>query len=146
MSPSPHRVLVTGSRNWDRVHEVYRALDGQLATHEHLLLIHGFCSRGADHFAERWYWAARRDGAQVRRKGFHADWSPGSYAGFARNGRMVAYGADVCLAFAAVCIKPGCKWRGKHPSHGTTHCADAAEAAGIPVIWHGTPRHPVLVT
>lgn len=93
-------------------------------------LVHGDCPTGADALADT---VARSWGAEV--EPHPALWRPyGKYdptAGFKRNSLMVAKGADVCLAFIGRCNKIGCPDRGLHGSHGATHCADLAEAAGI---------------
>jgi hypothetical protein len=47
-------------------------------------------------------------------------WRINRRAGFERNAHMVALGADCCLAFI------------RAYSGGATHCANLAEAAGIP--------------
>lgn len=60
------------------------------------------------------------------------DWKRiGLAAGFDRNARMVALGADACRAFIGPCEKPGCREPGPHGSHGARHCVGLAEAAGI---------------
>lgn len=52
---------------------------------------------------------------------------------------MVQLGADICVAFGMPCTRPACVnvppdpgWP-YHVSHGTGHCAEYAEARGIPV-------------
>lgn len=119
--PPPHRrVLVTGSRTWDDED----AIDGALflawselqASGLPVVLVSGACPTGADAIAER-LWSAHR--LPVERH--PADWTrDGQAAGFARNARMVALGADLCVAF----IRGG--------SAGATHTATLAEQAGIP--------------
>lgn len=111
------RVLVTGSRSWTDVAAIADALTEQDGLDGHVpTLVYGACPSGADHIAE--YLAAEL--------GWHlephpADWDgQGRSAGFRRNAEMVATKPDVCLAFV----------RGR--SGGATHCADTAEAAGIP--------------
>jgi len=56
----------------------------------------------------------------------HADWATdGRSAGPRRNARMVAMGADLCLAFPLI------------DSVGTRHTMHLASKAGIPVFNHG---------
>ena len=63
-----------------------------------------------------------------------ADWDGfGKGAGFRRNAEMVALGADLCLTFVVPCSKRDCEKPEPHGSHGTAHCSDLAEKAGIPV-------------
>lgn len=56
-----------------------------------------------------------------------ADWSRGGRAGPERNARMVALGADRCIAFPI------------HGSKGTIDCMLKAAAAGIPTEVFGRP-------
>src|SRR6266511_4918599 len=119
----PFRVLVTGSRTWTRAAAVVAALHGLHAEHgAALVVVHGACPRGADAIAEAW---CRRRGVPVER--YPADWPTGRGAGLARNAAMVATRPDLCLAFI------------HHRSPGATHCAQLAEAAGIPTIRHTDP-------
>lgn len=39
----------------------------------------------------------------------------------------------VCLAFISACSRRDCRYPDPHGSHGATHCAGLAHAAGIPV-------------
>jgi len=119
------RVLVTGSRTWDRADVVEACLDIIAAEaagigETQLVVVHG-CAAGADALADRW---VRRDGhpLHVTAERHPANWAENHRsAGILRNRRMVNAGADVCLAFL----------RGS--SYGTSHCMRAAEEAGIPV-------------
>ena len=82
-----------------------------------IVVVHGGCRTGADAIADGW---ARRAGVEV--EVWPADWAAyGRAAGPIRNGRMVAAGARMCLAFPL----PG--------SRGTVNCMELAESAGIPV-------------
>lgn len=132
----PHVILVTGSRDWVDRAAVRTALD--LAGHAHgfdsLVVRHGGCRTGADAFAAEWCretadLGVKEDPHPVSR----ADCStnPGA-AGPMRNVRMIALGADECVAFIAPCISRSCRRPGVHGSHGATHCAARAEKAGIP--------------
>ena len=73
----------------------------------------------------------------IRQEPFYADWQTDDRsAGPRRNARMVASGADVCLAFALLCAIPECPRNatmGPHWTHGVDNCATRARAAGIPV-------------
>lgn len=118
------RVLVTGSRSWDRQDVIEACLDiiaAEAAAEgvERLVVVHG-CAQGADMFADRW---TRRPGhpLEVRAERHPADWTKGKGAGHARNRRMIQAGADVCLAFI------------RDASSGATRCAEWAERAGIHV-------------
>ncbi|MFL5911235.1 MAG: DUF2493 domain-containing protein [Gaiellaceae bacterium] len=113
------RILVTGSRNWPDLHAVYRAL--REAVHDQdwddVVIVHGGCPTGADQFAARW--AAL---VGVKQEVYRADWAThGRAAGPLRNRRMVAAGADLCLAFPL------------RESRGTRGCMALARSAGIPV-------------
>lgn len=116
----PYRILVTGSRDWEDQQAVYRALADTirpLPADQEITVVHGACPTGADHMAHEW---ARGFGATI--DAHPANWvTYGKAAGPRRNARMVALGADVCLAF----IRNG--------SRGASHTAALAEQAGIPV-------------
>lgn len=118
------RVLITGSRQWvdgqaiacdlDVEYDLAGGPDG-----EGLVVVHGGAA-GADRLANTW--------VQLRRgAGFHhvyaevhlPDWTIGRQAGILRNLKMVNLGADRCLAYIY------------DNSRGATHCATAANAAGI---------------
>jgi hypothetical protein len=111
------RVLVTGSRAWTDHTAITAALDGLLVKHvTRLVVVHGACQHGADAFADLW---ARFNWVPVQRH--PADWRRhGRRAGMLRNLAMVATKPNLCLAFI------------HNNSAGATHCAQAAEAAGIP--------------
>jgi hypothetical protein len=123
-----YRVLVTGSRTWtdtDLIGSVLADID-----HAHpgrLTIIHGACPRGADTITDAW---CRQRGVPVQ--AHPADWSRhGRRAGYVRNTAMVATAPDACVAFIA------------DHSPGATHCADTAEAAGIPTTRrHHTSKEP----
>ena len=114
------RVLVTGSRTWTDLIVIWDALyEAYLIAPpgDSVIVIHGDCPRGADFIADE---VAREFGWSTERH--PADWELyGKSAGFRRNIEMVKAGADICLAFI------------RDNSRGATHCADAAERAGIPI-------------
>jgi hypothetical protein len=124
----PYRVLVTGSRSWtDAVavgEAIHDAFDGR--NEREFVVVHGACPRGADAMAARFcedeaWWFDNQGRALVEER-HPADWDThGKRAGILRNAEMVALGADVCLAFIL------------NGSRGASHCANAAEKAGIPV-------------
>lgn len=111
------RILVTGSRSWtdvDAVGAALLAVGREFAPHpSDVIIVHGG-ARGADTIAGRW---AREFG--IAEEVHEPDWSTGRAAGIRRNLAMVEAGADVCVAFI------------RNHSRGATHCANAAEAAGI---------------
>lgn len=113
-TPGGHvkRILITGSRDWRRP-DIIRAA---LVAHGPGVVVHG-AARGADTLAalvaKLLKWPAEPHAADWKRDG--------KRAGHLRNARMVALGADVCLAF------PG------PDSIGTWDCVHRARAAGIPV-------------
>jgi hypothetical protein len=119
------RVLVTGSRTWDRPDVIEACLDiianeAAAIGEQRLVVVHG-AALGADTIADGW---VRRGGhpLDVTAERHPARWSAeGRVAGLNRNRRMVERGADVCLAF----VRDG--------SRGATHCARIAEEAEIPV-------------
>jgi hypothetical protein len=137
--PQPYRVLITGSRDWPKPADVFTALNHvQQEAHGRLLVVvHGACPTGADAYARHWARAHQQQGEPVIEDPHRAQWRHGGRvdrgAGYRRNAHMVSLGAEVCLAFIGPCAKPGCREPQPHGSHGTTHCAGLAEAAGIPV-------------
>ena len=110
-----YRVLVTGSRDWDKPDVVEGALDLALqamhnvnlerlgeSTHDDparmftFTLVHGACPTGADKQADDW--AAKHPEVRVERH--PAQWNQfGASAGPRRNAEMVSRGAVVVLAF-----------------------------------------------
>lgn len=125
------RLLVTGSRDWDDVQRLREELeeaawalsfpddDVQEPTGPGPILVSGACPSGADRLAEE-FWEEM--GLPIERH--PANWFGwGKAAGPIRNQEMVDLGADLCVAFR------------KNNSRGTTHCANAAQLAGIPVWW-----------
>lgn len=127
------RILVTGSRDWDKPEVIRWALE-EIRKEDFFadaILVHG-AARGADKIArDEW---RKLGGVDEPHK---AEWSKcvpqcmhgprprrGSYswcpsAGLRRNSLMVRLGADICLAFQ----------RGQ--SAGTQSCIDFARAADI---------------
>lgn len=107
------RILITGSRTWTDDRAIRAALEPWRAPGA--VLVHGD-ARGADRIAaaiwRHWHLPVEVDPAAWERDGRRA--------GLLRNARMVARGADVCLAFI------------HNRSRGACHCAALAEAAGIP--------------
>jgi hypothetical protein len=145
MPETPFRILVTGSRDWDDTDRIWLELGnaaGTVDVDREILVVHGACPSGADAIADQW---ARKYGSTVEQH--PADWDHctnacpqghrkakqrgdtvhpgvcGDYcpsAGPRRNRKLIALGADVCLAF----IRNG--------SRGASHTATLAEQAGIP--------------
>ena len=126
-----YRVLITGSRTWDREDIIFLALNECLANvwrrggYRNLVIVHGDCPKGADRMAAEWvrFWPPIPFSpalTMVREEAHPANWKKhNNQAGFIRNQEMVDLGADLCLAFI------------KAKSNGATHCANAAEKAGI---------------
>jgi hypothetical protein len=121
----PYRILVTGSRDWDDVAALRRALNDVLAALANpatsVTVVHGDCPNGADRQASVWVRDCQRGPLWTVAEEKHpANWQlNGKRAGFIRNQLMVNLGADVCLAF----IRNG--------SRGASHTARLAEEAGI---------------
>jgi len=115
------RILVTGSRGWTDGDAIYDALleaiwNGESYSTDGSVVVHGG-ARGADTLA---HLAARRLGMQT--EVHRPDWSVGARGGIERNIKMIETKPDVCLAFIL------------NRSTGATHCANAAEKAGIQTI------------
>lgn len=109
------RVLITGSRDWDRPDIIAYALGLALGEIGPFVLVHGD-ARGADRMA-----AELHESYGFTSEPHPANWeSLGKRAGFVRNAEMVDSGADLCLAFI------------KDNSKGASMCANLAEKAGIP--------------
>lgn len=125
-----YRVMVTGSRDWNKPEAITKALDLMLqAMHEAnakreaekepytFTLVHGACPTGADKIADTW---AVEKGLHVERH--PAQWQKhGKAAGPIRNQEMVDSMPLVVLGFP----------QGK--SRGTRGCLDMAEKAGLMV-------------
>lgn len=115
------RILVTGSRDWTDTETIRRALSEawhRLGRPHDAVLVQGECHLGgADKIAaDTW----RTWGYPV--EGHPAGRGPGGRVlGPERNARMVALGADLCLAFPLP------------SSRGTRNCMRLAREAGIPV-------------
>lgn len=142
-----HRLLVTGSRDWDHLDSIDRVLAhyaymASLASPGgRLVVVHGAASGGADALAARWVAQRARNGWPVEQERHPADWGAacvqecrpdhrqrrqdGSdfcpFAGFRRNQRMVDTRPLVVFGF----------WR--NGSSGTRDCLKRAERARIPV-------------
>lgn len=123
------RVLVTGSRTWQNIQRLYHILDQGILGKDSadlITFVHGDCPSGVDRYVREYvednieYWLEK--GINISQEPHPANWANGKGAGFARNQEMVDLGADLCLAF----IHNG--------SNGATHCANAAEKAGIRTI------------
>lgn len=136
----PFRILVTGSRDWTDKDQVRDAILGW-ARHARpkgrpIVIVHGDCPTGADKIASDFVnltLTAWMDG--FSEEAHPANWvALGNPAGMLRNLEMVCLGADVCLAFLGPCTARGCRRLQPHHSHGASHCADKAEAEGIPVM------------
>lgn len=120
-----HKVLVTGSRNWANPFIVGKALEEYWEeTNYHawgdpgdLLIVHGDCPTGADHWADLW---AKTYDYEIETH--PAQWDlHGKFAGPKRNMEMVDLGAEVVLAFP-------------HPdSRGTVQCMKYAKEKGLRV-------------
>jgi len=129
------RVLLTGSRTWKwdtliapddtRIRDVLARARQEWPD---AVLVHGDAP-GADRIA-----AALWRHWRLPLEAHPADWaSHGRQAGFLRNQYMVDRGADVCLAFI------------RDHSHGASHTAQLAQAAGIPTRRYRNatpPQHP----
>jgi hypothetical protein len=116
------RILVTGSRDWEDLPTLYRAIEEACRgiSYHKVTIVHGHCPTGADRLAQIWAEEREEDGITVEHH--PARWTVhGKAAGILRNIEMVDAGADICLAFI------------KNNSRGATHCANYAESKGIPV-------------
>ncbi|MFJ6729432.1 SLOG family protein [Streptomyces sp. NPDC091281] len=123
---------MTGSRDWTDQQAIAEALADavhSIPVDQETVLVSGACPRGADALAEQW---ARRYGLTIERHRAE-DFGPWPACGPIRNKHMVQLGADLCIAFIGPCTSSRCHRPRPHPSHGASHCARLAEAAGIPV-------------
>ena len=109
------RILITGSRNWRRYDQLRAILTRTREKSGPFTLVHG-AARGVDREAAK---IALSLGCEV--EPHPVDWGGGAGrgAGMVRNQAMVDLGADYCFAFI------------RNSSPGASHCAGAAERAGI---------------
>lgn len=111
------RVIVTGSRSWSNRGQIADRL-ALLPGEDDTVVVHGD-ARGVDRIAHQ---EAEKLGLLVEPHPVsNEEWRLSRQAGFKRNERMAAIGADLCIAF----------WDGR--SHGTLDMITRAVAHGIPV-------------
>jgi hypothetical protein len=130
------RILVTVSRSWRSWSVMREALQQVHDKWPDAVLVHGDAPKGDRQAAGMW----RELGGEV--EAWPAQWTKHApdcplthmkertcrHAGFRRNVAMVESAPDLVLAFI------------NNRSAGATHCADAAEGAGIPTLrYEGTP-------
>lgn len=155
------RLLVTGSRSWNDRYAIASHLDDLVAAArdrgDSVLVIHGD-AQGVDRIARDIARERKSQGFPIDEHAMPAKWDRCAHdcppehhlvrgrvrrywcptAGLRRNAEMVRLGADLALAFLRDCGDEACPRRrgpiGPHPSHGAAHCADLAEAAGIPTV------------
>jgi hypothetical protein len=130
------RILVTGSRNWTDRRIIYHALRWGLETFgPDTVVVHGGAA-GADTIC-------REIGRQLGMPDeLHTPrWRPNGIfnpvAGFDRNARMVALGADRAFYFGLFCSDGKCRRQEQHLTHGTEDCVKRIQDAGIP-LWGWT--------
>lgn len=137
-----YRVLVTASRTWPDVVMLRNAMIEQATIahrqgYDRVVFVHGGAI-GGDTFAEQqacimrdeWGWPVDSEVHPVTK----AEWDQfKGRAGHMRNDRMVARGANVCLAFLERCERPRCDRPKPHDTHGTEGCVKAARRAKIEV-------------
>lgn len=123
------RVLVTGNRDWPEPvfirMDMARLLYHAYQTNRRLVLVHGAHWAGGDLIVRHWVEEMQRVRGEstVVQESYPAYWATeGSSAGPKRNRRMVALGADLCLAYAM------------GTSKGTRGCARLAVKAEIPTL------------
>jgi hypothetical protein len=138
MPNTTYRILVTGSRDWTNRAAVEDTLTAALALavalSQVLIVVHGACRTGTDAIVQEWAERQRDRGRPVEIEPHRAEWrTHGLAAGPIRNQEMVDAGADAAFAFIGPCRKRGCSRPQPHGTHGASGCAEAAEAAGIPV-------------
>lgn len=112
------RILVTGSRDWTDEALVAKVLFGywyEAGRSNDVVLVHG-AAQGLDQMAAS-IWTKNGQHAEA----YPADWNLyGKRAGIIRNLKMIDLQPEHCFAFI------------KNQSRGASHCAAAADAAGIP--------------
>lgn len=121
------RVFVSGSRTWLAPQLIWEDLEEALkeatGLGKRMILIHGWCRRGADAHADQWGnqpESGRRNGGVVIVERHPADWEMHKKkAGFIRNQTMVGSGIDLALFYI------------HNDSPGTTHALGLARAAGL---------------
>lgn len=121
------RILVTGSQDWADIDQIIYAILAVVDNRGPNVLVHGGCPTGADKLADDVAKAVNL-ATEVHPANRELE---GRAAGPNRNRHMVALGADICLAFIGPCTSLRCKTPTRHPSHGASHTAKMAEAAGI---------------
>lgn len=128
-APRPPRVLVTGSREWTDVDTIRDGLQwawALLLRHPRAVLVQGECPYGGADAIAKDIWESW--GLSVESFPADRDPSTGRVLGPARNARMVASGATVCVAFPLP------------SSRGTRNCMRLAAEAGILVeVFHPRP-------
>jgi len=115
------RILVTGSRDWTDQKTIDTALADawhDLGQPPDAVLVQGECEYGGADLIAKQVW--ERQGLTVESHPAQRD-TQGRILGAERNAKMVALGADVCLAFPLP------------SSRGTRNCMRLAREAGIPV-------------
>lgn len=119
---SAPRILVTGARDWTDEETIYRALLSAWDSFDRdpqAVLVHGACHLGGADIIARDIWRSWG----LADEAHPAEMGPnGHVLGPQRNARMVALGADVCLAFPL------------STSRGTRNCMRLAREAGIKVV------------
>jgi hypothetical protein len=116
-----YRVLLTGSRTWDKPQVIRRMLDQKRTTAEAqgytFVLVHGGCPLGADEIGHQW---AKDTDTAV--EVFPADWKlHGRSAGHIRNSAMIDTRPDEVIGFL------------RDDSRGTGGCLREARSRGLSV-------------